>query len=177
MSNTYVHVIPWFDYELLDGKDYPCLPLPLEKKMATHSSILAWKIPGTEELGGYSPWGHRGSDTTEWLSTHTCLCLFSHPLFVPSSLFCFSFFPSFFPSFHYSCLLHLVLDFLKNYYLLVSLIIFSFNVAKPEFTYSWPALETPQVCSSVTGKRKFLNVPWDHKIRSDIKKRTHTTTL
>ena len=52
MSNTYVHVIPWFDYETLDGKDYPCLPLPLEKKMATHASILAWKIPWTEELGG-----------------------------------------------------------------------------------------------------------------------------
>ena len=25
---------------------------PLEKKMATHSSILAWRIPGTEEPGG-----------------------------------------------------------------------------------------------------------------------------
>ena len=26
----------------------------LEKEMATHSSILAWRIPCTEELGGYS---------------------------------------------------------------------------------------------------------------------------
>ena len=25
---------------------------PLEKEMATHSSILAWEIPGTEETGG-----------------------------------------------------------------------------------------------------------------------------
>ena len=25
---------------------------PLEKEMATHSSILAWKIPQTEEIGG-----------------------------------------------------------------------------------------------------------------------------
>ena len=32
---------------------------PLEKEMATHSSILPWKIPWTEELAGYSPWGHR----------------------------------------------------------------------------------------------------------------------
>ena len=33
---------------------------PLEKEMATHSSILAWKIPWTEEPGGlYSPWGHK----------------------------------------------------------------------------------------------------------------------
>ena len=28
---------------------------PLEKEMATHSSILAWKIPWTESLGSYSP--------------------------------------------------------------------------------------------------------------------------
>jgi len=27
--------------------------------MATHSSILAWRIPQTEEPGGYSPWGGR----------------------------------------------------------------------------------------------------------------------
>ena len=33
---------------------------PLEKGMATHSSILGWRIPGTEEPGGlYSPWGHK----------------------------------------------------------------------------------------------------------------------
>ena len=33
---------------------------PLEEEMATHSSILAGKIPRTEEPGGlYSPWGHR----------------------------------------------------------------------------------------------------------------------
>ena len=28
---------------------------PLEKEMATHSSILAWRIPWTESLAGYSP--------------------------------------------------------------------------------------------------------------------------
>ena len=38
---------------------------PLEKGMATHSSILAWKIPWAEELMGYSPWGHKESDMTE----------------------------------------------------------------------------------------------------------------
>ena len=31
---------------------------PLEKGMATHSSILAWRIPWTEEPGSLSPWGH-----------------------------------------------------------------------------------------------------------------------
>ena len=37
---------------------------PLEKKMATHCSILAWIIPWTEELVRlYSPWGHEESVT------------------------------------------------------------------------------------------------------------------
>ena len=30
---------------------------PLEKEVATHSSILAWEIQWTEHLVGYSPWG------------------------------------------------------------------------------------------------------------------------
>ena len=37
----------------------------LEKEMATQSSILAWKIPWTEEPVGYSPWGLKEPDTTE----------------------------------------------------------------------------------------------------------------
>ena len=37
---------------------------PLEEEMAAHSSILAWKIPWTEEPGGYSPWGLKELDTT-----------------------------------------------------------------------------------------------------------------
>ena len=42
---------------------------PLDKEMATHSSILAWKILWTEEPGRlYSPWGCKESDTTEWLT-------------------------------------------------------------------------------------------------------------
>ena len=42
---------------------------PLEKEMATHSSLLAWEIPWTEKPGGYSPWGHKESvDTTERLN-------------------------------------------------------------------------------------------------------------
>ena len=36
----------------------------LEKEMATHPSVLAWRIPGTEEPG-YSPWGRKESDTTQ----------------------------------------------------------------------------------------------------------------
>ena len=32
---------------------------PLEKEMATHSSILAWKSQGQRSLMGYSPWDHK----------------------------------------------------------------------------------------------------------------------
>ena len=37
---------------------------PLEKEMATHSSILAWRIPWTEEPGGLQSMGSQESDTT-----------------------------------------------------------------------------------------------------------------
>ena len=36
---------------------------PLEKNMTTHSSLLAWRIPWTEEPGEPGLWGHRESDT------------------------------------------------------------------------------------------------------------------
>ena len=43
---------------------------PLEKEMATLSSILAWRIPWTEEPGGLQSMRLQESDTTEGL-THT----------------------------------------------------------------------------------------------------------
>ena len=43
----------------------------LEKGMATHSSILAWRIPWTEEPGGLQSMGRKESDTTEQLTTTT----------------------------------------------------------------------------------------------------------
>ena len=43
---------------------------PLEKEMATHSSILAWRIPWTEELGGLQYTGRKESDMTERLHFH-----------------------------------------------------------------------------------------------------------
>ena len=39
----------------------------LEKEMATHSSILSWRIPWTRSLVGYSPRGHKESARTERL--------------------------------------------------------------------------------------------------------------
>ena len=53
----------------------------LEKEMATNSSILAWEIPRTEELVGYSPCGHNrvGRDlatkeTKKFNETYICIC-------------------------------------------------------------------------------------------------------
>ena len=43
---------------------------PLEKETATHSSILAWRIPWKEEPGGLQSTGHKQPDTTERLHLH-----------------------------------------------------------------------------------------------------------
>ena len=43
---------------------------PLEKRMATHSGILAWEIPWTEEPGGLQSLGVTESDTTLQLTTY-----------------------------------------------------------------------------------------------------------
>ena len=37
----------------------------LEEEMTTHSSILAWRIPWTEDRKGYSLWGPKELDMTE----------------------------------------------------------------------------------------------------------------
>ena len=44
--------------------------IPLEKKMATHSSILDWEIPRTEEPGGLLSWGRKESDMPERISAY-----------------------------------------------------------------------------------------------------------
>ena len=52
--------------------------------MATHSSILAWEIPWTEEPGGLlRPWARKELDTTEQLKTTVCT---SSPL--PRAVLC-----------------------------------------------------------------------------------------
>ena len=57
LRTSNVRFDPWSPS--LGGED------PLEKEMAVHSNILAWKIPWTEELAGYSPWGQEELETTE----------------------------------------------------------------------------------------------------------------
>ena len=55
MWETWVRSLGWED--------------PLEKGIATHSRIRAWRIPWTEDPGGWSAWGHNELGTTERLST------------------------------------------------------------------------------------------------------------
>ena len=51
--------------DLRDGVRSPGQEDPLKEEMATHFSILAWKIPWTEEPGGLQSMGCKESDTTE----------------------------------------------------------------------------------------------------------------
>ena len=44
---------------------------PLEKEMATQSSILAWRVPWREEPGGLQSMVRKESDSTEQLSLHS----------------------------------------------------------------------------------------------------------
>ena len=77
---------PWFDPWGWED--------PLEKGMASHSSILAWRIPWTEETGGlWGPGGLKESDTTKRL-THTwiyhCLSIVKWELHKIVSILLFS---------------------------------------------------------------------------------------
>ena len=49
----------------LNDFTFTCHFHALEKEMATHSSVLAWRIPGTGKLVGCRLWGRTESDTTE----------------------------------------------------------------------------------------------------------------
>ena len=45
--------------------------------MATHSDILAWKIPWTREPGGLQSWDHKDSDTTGHTARTLCVGYYS----------------------------------------------------------------------------------------------------
>ena len=59
---------------------YSCI---LEKELAAHSRVLAWRAPWTEEPGGCSPWGHKESDTLEQLGSS--IHVYSGPFGVEAS--------------------------------------------------------------------------------------------
>ena len=48
-----------------------CCEAPLEKEIATHSSILAWRIPWTEEPGGLQSMGSQRVRQDSATNTHT----------------------------------------------------------------------------------------------------------
>ena len=54
MQETWVRSLGWED--------------PLEEGVATHFSVLAWRIP-LDRGAWRAPWGHKESDSTEWHST------------------------------------------------------------------------------------------------------------
>ena len=67
---------------------------PLEEEMATHSSVLAWRIPWIEETGGYSLWGRRrlglslNNSIPLWRSHRSISCLSVCQLMVTGGFFC-----------------------------------------------------------------------------------------
>ena len=87
-TNTHTHVslVAQMVYNLSPMQkglaSIPGLVRPLEKEMATHSSILAWRIPWTEEPGGLQSMGSqrvRCNWATNMPPTHTyirvCVCV------------------------------------------------------------------------------------------------------
>ena len=81
--HDWVISLPWYEAITLVAQRLKCLPSmqetlvqslgwenPLEKEMATHSSVLVWKTPWMEEPGGLQSTGHKELDTTEWLHFH-----------------------------------------------------------------------------------------------------------
>ena len=62
---------------------------PLEREMATHSGILTWKIPWTEEPGRLQSMVLQESDTTEQLRTCEHISCTFHVKFVPGNMILF----------------------------------------------------------------------------------------
>ena len=64
-SGSVVKYLPTNAGDAGDTGWIPMLGRSPEEGMAIHSIILAWRIPWTESLVGYSPWGCKESDLTE----------------------------------------------------------------------------------------------------------------
>ena len=81
MQETWVQSLVWED--------------PLEKEMATHSSILAWRIPWTEEYGGLQSRGlHTDSGTTEhipYIEIYELFTYFNSSSYIPFNRLSFCF--------------------------------------------------------------------------------------
>ena len=69
---------------------------PLEKEMATHSSVLAWRIPGTREPGGLPSVGSQSRTRLMRFSSSSSSCFISS-CWASSKLITFTFFATFHP--------------------------------------------------------------------------------
>ena len=78
LTKNLIYIMYTISFDFPGGSDLKSLPTmwetwirslgqkdPLEKEMATHSSVLAWRIPGTGSLVGCRLWGRTESDMTE----------------------------------------------------------------------------------------------------------------
>ena len=89
---------------------------PLEKEIATHSSILAWEIPWTEEPGGLQS---MGSQSQTQLSDFTALCSSQAVLFAVSFYF-FHYIASVFSFYSYSSSLKILLEMFPSSHILLT---------------------------------------------------------
>ena len=86
-----IEILPVMQETYLDAGLIPRWEDPLEEGMATHSSILAWRINLKDRgLAGYSLWGCKESDTSEVTEqAHTDILLrklsSSHFTFLPKN--------------------------------------------------------------------------------------------
>jgi len=82
-----IHGVAKSRTRLSDWSDLIWLTI-VEKEMATHSSILAWRIPGTEEPGGLPPMGsHRvGHDWSDLACMHACMSALEKEMATHSSI-------------------------------------------------------------------------------------------
>ena len=62
----------WVDFGLIYNQQ-------MEKQVATHSNILTWEIPWTEELVGYSPWDCKEEDMFSSVQSLSQVWLFATP--------------------------------------------------------------------------------------------------
>ena len=65
----YFFILHIFCIAFLSWRNHACLLWWVEKEMATHSSVLAWRIPGTEEPGGLPSMGSHRIGHNWWLSS------------------------------------------------------------------------------------------------------------
>ena len=111
---------------------------PLEKGMATHSNVLAWRIPWTVEPGGLKSVDSQrvGHNWTDLIHTHTHTHTHTRVSISPSSLF--SLWMLVYPGLHFgaSCLcLHIILEITYGMRVLISLA--TSNLFRPFHSVKW----------------------------------------